>query len=50
MPSLSILTFLLKTLIKRYKIIQETEFGWKSFERLAGEMKIILEMFIKHSS
>ena len=45
--------FLLKTFISVYEIIQEATFDWKRFLnicKIAAEMKVMLEMFFKHSS
>ena len=36
-----------------YKITQEARFDWKHFKniyKIAEEMKVLLEMFFKHSS
>ena len=44
---------LLKTFIKYFLITQETRFDWKLFKniyKIAEEMEVKLEMFLKHSS
>ena len=42
-----------KCLLNVYKITQEARFDWKHFlniYKIAKEMKVMLEMFFKHSS
>ena len=45
-------SFLLKTFITLFKLTQEARFDWKRFVniyKIAEEMKVMLEMFFKHS-
>ena len=45
--------FYWKRLLNVYKITQEARFDWKhvlNFYNIAKEMKVMLEMFLKHSS
>ena len=50
---LDIKVFTVKFLLNVYKITQEGRFDWKRFlniYKIAIEMKVMLEMFFKHSS